>query len=525
MPVGDAIIELIVAPKTPQWLIDHAGDELTQDEIIWTTDGRWAFGVTGTPISGLTFFPTFAGGAVWGAITGTFEDQTDAITYITNADAAVLAAAQSYADALVVGLWDDRGNYDASGNTYPAAGGSGTAGAILKGDIWTCSVAGLGMEVGDTIRALTDAPGQTAGNWAIGQNNIGYVAENSANKSTDINADQASNTKYASVKAVFDWATGLFQTLTNKDASGGYVGLTLRKINFLNTLGTFISFLVNSNTAARTYTFQDRNGIIADDTDLAAKADKQSGLISGGVLTVETIDGTGTLNDYRLTAANYYIVGTGALSSTMQTYLNIALCSTGNVRYVAFYGKTDGTIEKVEGTEGVSAVMPPPTVAGSVLINYSLVTDAGISAGIDLTGYMLKADKTTPAEMSAGTNDTHYNTAYAHANAGIETIISSSATPTAAVGANKNLIDYLIVTALAIAATFAAPTGTLVNNKKLMFRIKDNGIARALLFNSVFRFSTDLTAPTTTTVGKTLYLGFQYNSTDLKWDCLFKLYV
>lgn len=34
--------------------------------------------------------------------------------------------------------------------------------------------------------------------------------ENVANKSTNVNTDQASNTKYPSVKAVFDWATSLF---------------------------------------------------------------------------------------------------------------------------------------------------------------------------------------------------------------------------------------------------------------------------------------------------------------------------
>jgi hypothetical protein len=34
--------------------------------------------------------------------------------------------------------------------------------------------------------------------------------ENVSNKSTNVNTDQASNTKYPSVKAVFDWATNLF---------------------------------------------------------------------------------------------------------------------------------------------------------------------------------------------------------------------------------------------------------------------------------------------------------------------------
>lgn len=93
-------------------------------------------------------------------------------TYIDTA----ITAARAYADGLVVGLLDDRGNYDASGNVFPSSGGSGAAGAIKKGDIWFISVAGtLGtkdVEVGDQLRALVDTPGSTAGNWAISQVNI-----------------------------------------------------------------------------------------------------------------------------------------------------------------------------------------------------------------------------------------------------------------------------------------------------------------------------------------------------------------
>lgn len=58
---------------------------------------------------------------------------------------------------------------------------------------------------------------------------------------------------------------------TNKDATGGYAGLTLFKIDFKNAANTFTSFFTNSNTAARTYGFQNRDGTIADDTDLASK--------------------------------------------------------------------------------------------------------------------------------------------------------------------------------------------------------------------------------------------------------------
>jgi hypothetical protein len=43
---------------------------------------------------------------------------------------------RAYADSLVVGLLDDRGNHDASAGLFPSTGGSGEFGAILKGDLW-----------------------------------------------------------------------------------------------------------------------------------------------------------------------------------------------------------------------------------------------------------------------------------------------------------------------------------------------------------------------------------------------------
>lgn len=96
------------------------------------------------------------------------------------ADTATLNSAKSYADGLVVGLWDDRGSFDASVNTFPTTGGSGTAGAILKGDIWTISVAATsgplnGIPIGSTVRAMVDTPAQTVGNWDVLGVGTGYV--------------------------------------------------------------------------------------------------------------------------------------------------------------------------------------------------------------------------------------------------------------------------------------------------------------------------------------------------------------
>lgn len=66
----------------------------------------------------------------------------------------------------------------------------------------------------------------------------------------------------------------------NKDASGGYAGLTLFKINFKNVANTFTSFFTNSNTAPRTYTFKDSDGVIADQTSLTGSSKLPVGTVA-----------------------------------------------------------------------------------------------------------------------------------------------------------------------------------------------------------------------------------------------------
>lgn len=120
------------------------------------------------------------------------------------------ANAKAYADLLVAGVLNLRSAYDASGNVFPSAGGSGAGGAIKKGDLWFISVGGtLGGQVvttGDFIFANQDTPGQTAGNWSVGQVNITYVPENEANKDTDGTLAGNSDVKYPSQKAVKTYA-------------------------------------------------------------------------------------------------------------------------------------------------------------------------------------------------------------------------------------------------------------------------------------------------------------------------------
>lgn len=94
------------------------------------------------------------------------------------------------------------------------------------------------------------------------------------------------------------------------------------------------------------------------------------------------------------------------------------------------------------------------------------------------------------------------------------TTVTSSGTITA----DADTTDIYEVTALAVPATIGVPTGTPYNGQSLLFRITDNGTARALTWNSIFRAFGAITLPTTTTVNKTVYIGAIYHSADTKWD-------
>lgn len=114
-----------------------------------------------------------------GSVTQHINDSGSTSTDIWSA-----SKTQTQINTAVVGLLDDRGNFTPSGS-YPTTGGSGTAGAILKGDIWQISGLGDGVSAsvgtrsvsdGDWIRAVVDAPGQTDSNWtetASSSSNLG----------------------------------------------------------------------------------------------------------------------------------------------------------------------------------------------------------------------------------------------------------------------------------------------------------------------------------------------------------------
>jgi len=134
--------------------------------------------------------------------------------------------------------------------------------------------------------------------------------------------------------------------------------------------------------------------------------------------------------------------------------------------------------------------------------------------GIDATSsnFALKVENSTPTSLFSIRNDGVVDI-YGTITPRLQSIVSSATvTPT-------NLNDEVVITAQAVALTLANPTGTPVQGQSMMIRIKDNGVARTIGYDTQYR-AIGVTLPTTTVANKIVYLGLIYNSTDTKWDVI-----
>lgn len=138
----------------------------------------------------------------------------------------------------------------------------------------------------------------------------------------------------------------------------------------------------------------------------------------------------------------------------------------------------------------------------------TLKAPASISADVDVT-----LPGTADTLVGKATTDTLTNKRVTSRI----TSITSSATPTI----NTDNCDAVDITALAAAITSMTTnlSGTPTNFQKLIFRIKDNGTARAITWGASFA-ALGVALPTTTVINKILTVGFIYNTTTSTWGCV-----
>lgn len=381
-----------------------------------------------------------------GNVTNTDDASKPVSTAQAAADTAIYVASQAYADGLVVGLLDDRGNHDASPNTFPTTGGSGAAGAVLKGDLWRVSVAGtLGgqaVTAGDQIRVLVNTPGQTAGNWAIVEGNFGFVPENAA----------------------------------NKDVSGGYAGLAGFSLRLKNAAGTVASLLASAATVARTWTFPDKDGTVAMISDIVVTGLTGPITSTGNATAVAAQTGTGTTFVMQasptLTTPNLGTPSAAVLtnatgtaagltagtvtnnanstgdvtsvgnSTTLTNAPVIAKVLTGYVSGAGVVAATDSilaAVQKLNGNDAAKAPLASPTFTGTVtlpasqIVNGVTLTNAGLS-----TNFLTAAGTYAAASGGSGLPTDGTGTMTGAIATTVGTMTSTVANGATAVGFNRN---------------------------------------------------------------------------------------
>ncbi len=81
------------------------------------------------------------------------------------------------------------------------------------------------------------------------------------------------------------------ELISERDAESSHVGMTLFKINFMDSIGEVKSFLTNANTVSRTYTFPDKDGTIATTADtetVNARVTASNLVISSNTVNIAT---------------------------------------------------------------------------------------------------------------------------------------------------------------------------------------------------------------------------------------------
>lgn len=161
----------------------------------------------------------------------------------------------------------------------------------------------------------------------------------------------------------------------------------------------------------------------------------------------------------------------------------------------------------------------PVTVTDSAEIDFTL-TGQDITASIKPASIdEAKLDTSVNASLDLADSAVQPTGTTTLTNKRINPRLVTAASYTTDTGTSLNIAncDQFEITAQAGALKFNNPGGTPLGGQKLIIRIKDNGTARALTYDTQFRAMGNA-LPTTTVLSKTLYMGFIYNATDTKWD-------
>ena len=227
-----------------------------------------------------------------------------------------------------------------------------------------------------------------------------------------------------------------------------------------------------------------------------------------GKVEIQSRDGSGTFKVLTTTGNEYFTLDANGNQSTLRTK--------------AFdIGTSATTGYKVSSDSGKHQFIRNGIVGGYFdLVNSTIqFWEAGMTSRKFIVGgsALIGTEKISLQDdtLIDGTLDMNNNRI-------LNTVVNPSVqetTSTATFTINADEETTGVLTAMASATTIASPTGAPVQGQSLIIRLKDDGTARAITWNAIFR-GIGITLPTTTTANKLLYIGCMYNSTDTKWDII-----
>lgn len=364
-----------------------------------------------------------------------------------------------------------------------------------------------------TVNLATDVTGILAGvNGGTGVNNTGKTITLGGNLTTSGAFDTTLTTSAATNVTLP--TTGTLATLagnealTNKTISGSSNTLS----NIANASLTNSSITINGNAVS-----------LGGSTTVTATATNALTIgtgLSGGsyngsaAVTVALATGYGdTLNPYASKTANFVLAAPDG-SAGVPTFRAIVAADIPTLNQ-----NTTGTAAGLSATLAIGSGGTGATTAqGAINALAGAVTSGQYLRGNGTNVVMSAiqaADVPTLNQNTTGnanTATTATNLSGGIVRAGIASVASAATiTPT------SDTVNQYNVTALAVPANIAAPSGTPVDGQKLIIRFKDNGTARALTWNAIYRVIGSI-LPATTVATKTTYVGCIYNAADAVWD-------
>jgi hypothetical protein len=257
----------------------------------------------------------------------------------------------------------------------------------------------------------------------------------------------------------------------------------------------------------------------------AADARTNLGLQSGAITTVGSM-ATQNSNAVSITGGSIGGIiplevtsgGTGGATATAAR-TNLSAAKSGANTDITSLGALSTPLSVVQGGTGSST-------ASGARTNLSAAQSGANTDITSLTGVTFNNGSlvnTTVTSLSAPLTTTYGGLGN---NAGLLTPRVTIVASATSITPNIDTTDVVSQANTGAAATLTinAPTGTPVNGQKLIIRMQCTN-AQILSFNAIYRSSTDLGFPATTSgASKYDYLGFIYNAQATRWDMVSKMF-